>query len=146
VSRPAPPSGATPPSEAYQSDGTPIDLQALAEQVCARYRQEFPDEEERYGGAGVKWCLHDNQYLLAWAIQDARDGTVLLIEQVEWLSKILDSRGFPVERLVRDLEIAAEVAGDSDELTELASLTSQRLLDAARTLPQDDTEPRTPMS
>jgi hypothetical protein len=138
MSRPAPPSGATPPAEIYHSDGTPIDLQALAHQVCALYRGEFTDEAERYGEAGVKWCLHDNQYLLAWAIQDVRDGTVLLTEQVEWLSRILENRGFPVERLARDLEIAAGVALECDQLGGLASGTHQRLLDAAASLARDD--------
>lgn len=131
MNRTEPPSGAAPPAEAYQSDGTPIDLLLLAHQVCAIYRREFPDEKDRYGEAGVKWCLHDNQYLFAWAIQDARDHTVLLIEQVKWLSSVLGSRGFPLERLARNLEIAAEVARGSDELATLADATGQALLEAA---------------
>lgn len=131
MSRPDPPSGTVPPSEALLSDGAPIDLRTLATEVCRRYRAEFPDEEQRYGPAGVKWCLHDNQYLLAWAIQDARDGTLLLTEQVEWLCSILANRDFPVERLARDLEIAAEVAGASSDLRELAAPTSRKLADAA---------------
>lgn len=131
MSRPDPPSGAAPPTETYRSDGSPIDLQALAARVCALYRQEFPDEQERYGEAGIAWCLHDNQYLFAWAIQDARDGTVLLIDQVKWLGGILEARDFPIERLARDLEIAAEIAADSDQLAELAAHTSRRLREAA---------------
>lgn len=131
MNRPNPPSGTAPPAEALLSDGTPIDLQALAGEVCRRYREEFPDEEERYGPAGVKWCLHDNQYLLAWAIQDVRDGTVLLDEQVEWLCSILANRGFPVQRLARDLEIAAEVAGASSDLGEFAAPTNRKLASAA---------------
>ncbi len=54
-------------------DGTAIDLRPLAREICARYREGFPDEQERYGASGVRWCLHDNQYLLASALQDARD-------------------------------------------------------------------------
>jgi hypothetical protein len=131
VSRPETPSGAPPPSEAHHPDGTPIDLLNLAHQICLLYRSEFPDEQQRYGRSGMQWCLHDNQYLLAWAIQDARDGTVLLIEQVEWLSSVLESRGFPPQRLRRDLEIAAEIAANSAELGELASPTAQRFSEAA---------------
>lgn len=78
MTRPAPPSGATPPAHAYASDGTTIELLPLAREICRRYRIEYPDEEARYGPAGIQWCLHDNQYLLAWAIQDARDNTVVL--------------------------------------------------------------------
>jgi hypothetical protein len=132
VSRPESPSGAPPPAEAHHPDGAPIDLQTLAEEICTRYRAEFPEEKQRYGPAGVKWCLHDNQYLLAWAIQDARDGTVLLSDQVEWLSSILESRDFPVKRLARDLEIAAEVARASSDLGDLATPTSRKLAAAAK--------------
>ena len=46
----------------------------------ARYRAEFPDEEERYGDAGNAWCVHDNQHILNWAYQDA-PGFVDLDEQ-----------------------------------------------------------------
>ncbi len=131
MNRPEPPGGASPPAEAFHSDGTAIDLRAIAARICDLYRDEFPDEEQRYGGAGVKWCLHDNQYILAWAIQDARDGTVLLDEQAQWLSSVLESRGFPVERLVRDLQIAAEVALQSDELGALGVATNRTLTLAA---------------
>lgn len=132
MSRPESPSGAPPPAEAHHADGAPIDLRTLAEEICGRYRAEFPEEEQRYGPAGVKWCLHDNQYLLAWAIQDARDGTVLLSEQVEWLSSVLGNRDFPLQRLARDLEIAAEVARGSSDLGDLAMPTSAKLADATK--------------
>jgi len=131
MSRTEPPSGAPPPAEARHSDGTPIDLETLASQICERYRQAFPDEEERYGEAGIRWCRHDNQYILAWAIQDARDGTVRLSEQTRWLAGILDSRGFPVERLVHSLEIAAETVLDSDQVGPLAEKVSRLLSNAA---------------
>jgi hypothetical protein len=113
MSRPAPPSGANPPTEARTAAGAVVDLLPLAREICSRYRAEFPDEHERYGPAGEAWCLHDNQYLLAWAIQDARDGSVDLVEQALWLRDILNHRGFPVERLARDLEIAAGVAAET---------------------------------
>ena len=89
----------------------------------------------------MQWCLHDNQYLLAWAIQDARDGTILLTEQSLWLRSVLENRGFPVERLVRNLELAATVVRDSDELGELASSTSRRLAAAAAAASEPAVEP-----
>lgn len=135
MSRVDPPSGAPPPTEARHSDGTPIDLEALAGRICERYRREFPDEEERYGEPGIKWCLHDNQYILAWAVQDARDGTVRLEEQTKWLGRILDSRDFPIARLVRNLEIAAEAALGSDQMGPLADDVSRLLIEAAAGLP-----------
>lgn len=42
-----PPSGASPPSTAELEGGETLDLRALAEEVCRRYRAEFPDEQER---------------------------------------------------------------------------------------------------
>ncbi len=111
--------------------GDVIDIVAMAHEICTRYRGEFPDEEERYGPAGQAWCLHDNQYLLAWAIQEVRDGTVALIDQVLWLADVLAARAFPLERLARDLEIAAEVAGAAIAQPEYARAVSGRLTAAA---------------
>ena len=106
-----PPSGAPPPVEARVEGGEPIDLRALAQEICRRYRAEFPDEQGRYGDAGAAWCVHDNQHILNWAV-GARNGFVVLERELEWLARVLESRDFPLDRLARDLEIAAEVAGE----------------------------------
>jgi hypothetical protein len=106
--RPAPPSGEPPPRAATLGDGTALDLEALAGEVCDRYRAEYPDELERYGDAGHLWCLHDNQHLINWAALHVQS-YVVLDEQVAWLAKILEARDFPLDRLARDLDIAAEV-------------------------------------
>jgi len=106
--RPAPPSGERPPGAATLADGTELDLEALAAEVCARYRAEYPDEAERYGEAGHLWCLHDNQHLINWAALHTRE-YVVLDEQVAWLAKVLEARKFPLDRLARDLDIAAAV-------------------------------------
>ena len=134
MSHPEPPSGAPPPAHAFTSDGTPITLLPLAREICARYRQEFPDEEERYGPAGMEWCLHDNQYLLAWAIQDVRDSTVVLSDQVTWLAGVLKARDFPIARLARNLEIAGEVLRTSPVLGDLAEAVSENLAASAATV------------
>jgi len=86
-----------------------IELAPLAREICSRYSAEYPDESDRYGRAGVEWCIHDNLYLLAWAISDAERGDVDFLVQVKWLAGVLSSREFPLERLARDLQIAAEV-------------------------------------
>ena len=104
----SPPSGAAAPIDVVTPDGGEVDVRALAKVVCARYRAEFPDERDRYGDAGQAWCVHDNQYILHWAILDAR-GTTSLDEQIGWLARVLASREFPLERLRRNLEIAADV-------------------------------------
>ena len=106
--RPDPPSGQAPPQRARLTDGTEVDLAALAIDVCARYRAEFPDEEQRYGEAGELWCRHDNQHIVNWAVLHTQ-GYVVLDEQVAWLAWVLEAREFPLDRLARDLEIAADV-------------------------------------
>jgi hypothetical protein len=109
--RPVPPSGQPPPTHAEMADGTEVDLEALAREVCERYRAEYPDEEGRYGEAGMAWCRHDNQHLVNWAVLDTR-AYVSLDEQVAWLAKVLEAREFPLDRLARDLDIAAAVVGE----------------------------------
>ena len=106
----APPGGAAAPIDVQGPDGRTVDVRELAREVCRRYRAEFPDEDERYGEAGRAWCVHDNQYILHWALLDAR-GTTRLRDQVAWLARVLAARDFPLERLARDLEICAEVVG-----------------------------------
>lgn len=88
--------------------GESIDLRGLAEEIARRYVHEFPDEQARYGDAGRAWCIHDNQYLLAWSA-DAADGYLDMRRQVAWLASILEAREYPLERLVRDLEIGVDV-------------------------------------
>jgi hypothetical protein len=109
--RPAPPSGQPPPVRAELADGTEVDLEALAREVCERYRAEYPDEEGRYGEVGREWCRHDNQHLINWAVLHTRE-FVVLDEQVAWLAKVLEAREFPLDRLARDLDIAAAVVGE----------------------------------
>ena len=104
-----PPRGGTPPPESAQVGETELPLKPLAEEICRRYRSEYPDEAERYGDAGIAWCVHDNQHILAWAAQDAEGRDGLLQAQVAWLAGVLAARDFPLDRLARDLAIAAEV-------------------------------------
>ena len=99
------PSGAAPPEEAGG-----LDLRAMAERVTDRYGEAFPDEDERYEPRVWRaWCRHDAQYLLQWAVLDT-EGATSLDAQVGWLAGILDARGFPVDRLARTLELAADEA------------------------------------
>jgi hypothetical protein len=106
--RPEPPSGQPPPTEARLGDGPPLDLAAIARDVCRRYRSEFPDEAERYGDAGNAWCVHDNQHILNWAVGSV-NGYVDLEQELGWLARVLEAREFPLDRLARNLEIGAEV-------------------------------------
>ncbi len=101
-----PPSGYPPPVSAELRDGETLDLRALAQEICSRYRAEFPDEQERYGDAGMAWCLHDNQHILNWAVIE-HAGYGGFERQLAWLAGVLEARRFPLDRLARNLEIGA---------------------------------------
>lgn len=91
-----------------------MELAPLADAVCAAYYEHYGDEDARYGQAGRAWCRHDNQYLIAWAAQEAvrHDGT--LDGNIDWLARVLAARDFPLERLEHDLRLAADVVEPLD--------------------------------
>jgi hypothetical protein len=70
-----------------------------------RYRAEFPDEQERYGDAGIAWCVHDNQHFLNWAVTE-RNGYGGFERQLAWLAGVLEARDFPRDRLARNLGLS----------------------------------------
>ncbi|HET6506590.1 MAG TPA: hypothetical protein VFG42_07365 [Baekduia sp.] len=125
-----PPSGTAPPTAAPSpsGDGSEIDLYALAAATVRRYYVEFADEDAVYGEVGRLWCQHDLQHLLNWAALDVA-GHVALDDQVAWLARILESRSFPILRLARSLELAADVARDALGADTAAPMASR--LDAA---------------
>jgi hypothetical protein len=134
MSRPLrPPGGGTPPpEEARVADGTTIRLRPLAEEICRRYRQEYPDEQARYGDAGAAWCLHDNQHILNWALLSLEHGERLLEQQIGWLARVLAARDFPLERLDRDLTLAAEVLREAEPRAAAAAEALERARSAVR--------------
>jgi hypothetical protein len=95
--------------------GEVIHLAPLAQEICRRFLLEFPDDRERYGDAALAWCVHDNQWLLGWAAEDLEVGGNHFAGNVRWLARLLRARDYPTERLVRDLELAAEVVGTEGE-------------------------------
>ncbi|MGZ8476211.1 MAG: hypothetical protein ACXWWQ_08360 [Candidatus Limnocylindria bacterium] len=106
-----PPTGAPPPRVAEIGDDR-LDLVVLAREICDRYRRHYPDEDERYGPAGMDWCRHDNQWLLSWAVGDVL-GVTDLDEQAGWLARVLRSRDFPIDRLAHDLRLAGDVVQEN---------------------------------
>ena len=109
-----PPSGMPPPTESRLPDGRVIDLTEPAAETCRRYAERFADEEARYGEAWMPWCRHDNQHLLNWSVLDLA-GLADLDAQVTWLWDVLAARGFPVERIPTNLELAAAVMRERGE-------------------------------
>jgi hypothetical protein len=123
-----PPTGYPAPASAQLHNGPTLELRALAREICARYRAEYPDEEERYGDAGIAWCIHDNQHILNWAVVES-NGYGGFERQLAWLAGVLEARDFPLQRLARDLDIAADVL---DELGTPHPGPSEILAEAAR--------------
>ena len=121
------PGGASAPTTSLIPGGAVIDLQPLAREICRRFYIRFPDELKRSGDIGTEWCQHDNQYLLAWAIQEARDGTVTFVDQSVWLARVLHSRGFPIEQLTENLLIASDLIRNHNDLGPLAQSTAEVL-------------------
>jgi hypothetical protein len=95
--------------------GEVIHLGPLAHEICRRFLLEFPDDRERYGDAALAWCVHDNQWILGWAAEDLEVGGTHFADNVRWLERVLRARDYPTERLVRDLELVAEVVGSETE-------------------------------
>jgi hypothetical protein len=126
------PSGGTqPPATVRLHDGELLHLSPLAYEISRRFQAEYPDEQARDGDAAFEWCMHDNQWLLAWAAEDVELDGDHFVKNVRWLQRVLQSRDYPSERLVRDLEIAADVVGeDGDGRREVA----RRLREGAKTL------------
>jgi hypothetical protein len=128
VSRPvAPPSGSPPPASATLA-GRRIDLTALAEAVAARYFEEFPGDLERYGDAARAWEIHDTAHCLQWAVLDV-ERLASLQRQVDWLTNVLQARGFPLDQLARNLDLAAAVV--EERLGEDGAAVAERLRSAA---------------
>ena len=88
--------------------GDRIALTPLAEAVADRYFVEFPEDLERYGEAARAWEIHDTAHCLHWAVLDV-ERVVSLEREIAWLTNVLGSRGFPLEHLARNLELAADV-------------------------------------
>lgn len=105
------PGGAPPPAEATLADGTTLRLEPVAADITDRYARAFPDEDDRYSPEWREWSTHDNQHVLRWAI-DAQRGLADLTAQITWLARVLEARGFPLDRLSRNLELTADALGE----------------------------------
>jgi hypothetical protein len=119
MSRPvAPPSGYPAPVTATLA-GRTVQLTPLAEAIAERYFAEFPGDLERYGEHARAWEIHDTSHCLHWAVLDV-EGSASLEREIAWLTSVLGARGFPLEQLARNLEIAADVAGERLDAPEVA--------------------------
>jgi hypothetical protein len=128
--RVAPPSGSPVPTS-VELAGHDIALAPLAQSVAERYFHEFPQDLERYGDAARAWEIHDTTHCLHWAVLDV-DGFADLHREATWLAHVLAARGFPLEHLARNLELAADVI--DEQLSETGQPVAARLRSAATTV------------
>jgi hypothetical protein len=135
--RVAPPSGWPAPRSAKLA-GRDINLTAPAEAVADRYFAEFPDDLARYGDAARAWEVHDTAYCLQWAVLDV-EGWNDLGTEVAWLANVLRSRGFPLDRLARNLELAADVV--EERLASDGTAVAARLRRSAAWVRESKEEP-----
>src|SRR4051794_35128275 len=128
--RVAPPSGSPAPSP-VELAGQAIALAPLAQSVAERYSHEVPHALERYGDAAGAWEIHDSSHCLQWAVLDV-EGFAALHREAAWLAHLLAARGFPLEHLARNLELAADVI--DEHLSETGQPVAARLRSAATTV------------
>ena len=105
------PSGTPAPAHATVAGGEAIDLVGAAEEVARRYFEEFPGDRDRYSPEVWDWAVHDTRYILSWGVGDL-NGFRMLEPQVDWLARVLAARGFPLEQLARNLELAGDVLAE----------------------------------
>ena len=117
-----------PPDRAQLPGGGELELEPVAREICSRYYGEYDDEDGRYGQRGRAWCVHDNRHIVHWAALDLSKYTDL-DAQLEWLGRLLHARDFPMDRFVRNLELASAVVGEQGGD---AGVVSERLARAAR--------------
>jgi hypothetical protein len=112
--------------------GFPAQWLQVAEGICERYYEEFPDQDERYGERGRAYCAHDNAYLVAWlvdALGVAGEGS--FGRNVAWLRGLLEARGFPMDAFSRNLTLVGDAVtqlrpDDAEAITRLVSSARDR--------------------
>ena len=120
--------GGQPPPEHITLHGKRIALAPIAAAVTDSFLERHPDELDRYENPGLvrEWCENDTRHLIGWAAREAAHGTSLA-KQLDWLGVVLESRGYPVQRLADTLELSADVlreqlGADAEKINE--SLTA----------------------
>ena len=114
------PSGHPAPTEA-ELDGQTIEIVPIAREVARRHLERHPEDVERYGEElAFQWAAHDMQHVVHWAYTDVA-GLVDLEQQVSWLARVLEARGYPLENLWSCLRTAAEVVDDDRVAARLRS-------------------------
>lgn len=87
-----------------------MDTPALAREIAELHFARRPELRERYGERGFKHCMQDAAYHLQYLEQSLRlDNEQLFIDYVRWAKIMLEARRVPVDDLIANLAIVAEV-------------------------------------
>jgi hypothetical protein len=92
------------------ADGRALALQPVAAAASDHHLADHPELIERYGAHTYAWCVHDLQWLLLWAAQDADGQGVDFAEQLDWLVRVLAARDYPLASLADALDTLADEA------------------------------------
>src|ERR1044071_6563840 len=88
-----------------------MDTSALAREIAEVHFARRPELRERYGERGFNHCVRDAAYHLQYLEQSLRlDNAQLFADYVRWAKIMLEARRVPVEDLIANLGIVAEVA------------------------------------
>lgn len=90
---------------------TASNLTPLLNDIVAGIYQAYPTLLSKYGEAGKKKCLEDNQHhlaylALAYKVQDSK----IFSDYAIWLDGVLTTRGMDTEHLILNLELIQEAA------------------------------------
>ncbi len=100
--------GATAPPAHATLAGEVVDFAPIIDIVAHRYFAEGHPHGNVPELLARRWHAHDTAYLLQWAIDDVA-GYGSLERELRWLADVLSSRDFPLDGLVVNLEVMAEV-------------------------------------
>jgi hypothetical protein len=87
-----------------------MDTPTLAREIAEIHFARRPELRERYGERGFQRCVQDAAYHLQYLEQSLRlDNEQLFADYVRWAKIMLETRGVPVDDLIANLGIVAEV-------------------------------------
>ena len=87
-----------------------MDTPALAREIAEIHFARRPELRERYGERGFQHCMQDAAYHLQYLEQSLRlDNEQLFADYVRWAKIMLEARRVPVEDLIANLGIVADV-------------------------------------
>jgi len=87
-----------------------MDTPTLAREIAEIHFARRPELRDRYGARGLAHCAQDAAYHLQYLEQSLRlDNTQLFADYVRWAKIMLEARRVPVDDLIANLDIVAEV-------------------------------------